>query len=76
MIYFVYHLSFIIKRLLIVKKYIILLEYIMMKFLSVFTLVCFILTNVFGGIFANTIVVPLPYNNNNELITKNDTLSQ
>ena len=48
-----------------------------MKFLSVFTLVCFILTNVLGGAFANTIVFPLPYKyNNNEIVTKYDSLSQ
>ena len=48
----------------------------MIRVLSVFTLVCFILTNVLGGVFANTLVIPLPYNNNNEVITKCDTLSQ
>lgn len=48
-----------------------------MKFLSVFTLVCFILTNVLGGAFANTMVFPLPYKyNNNEIVTKYDSLSQ
>ena len=49
--------------------------YIMIRVLSVFTLVCFLLTNVLGGVFANTIVFPLSYNNN-EIVTKYDTLSQ
>ena len=49
----------------------------MMKMLSVFTLVCFILTNVLGGAFANTMVFPLPYKyDNNEIVTKYDNLSQ
>ena len=48
-----------------------------MKMMSVFTLVCFILTNVLGGAFANTTVFPLPYKyDNNEIITKYDSLSQ
>ena len=48
----------------------------MIRFLSIFTLVCFILTNVLGDVFANTMVIPLPYSNNNGVITKYDTLSQ
>lgn len=48
----------------------------MIRFLPIFTLVCFILTNVLGGVFANTMVIPLPYSNNNGVITKYDTLSQ
>ena len=47
----------------------------MIRVLSVFTLVCFLLTNVLGDVFANTIVFPLSYNNN-EIVTKYDTLSQ
>ena len=48
----------------------------MIRVLSVFTLVCFLLTNVLGGVFANTPVFPLPYNNKNEVITKYDMLFQ
>ncbi len=49
----------------------------MIRVLSVFTLVCFLLTNVLGGAFANTGVFPLPYKyNNNEIVTKYDTLSE
>ncbi|WP_372520683.1 hypothetical protein [Candidatus Ruminimicrobiellum ovillum] len=49
----------------------------MIRVLSVFTLVCFLLTNVLGGAFANTAVFPLPYKyDNNEIITKCDTLSE
>ena len=49
----------------------------MIRVLSVFTLVCFLLTNVLGGAFANTAVFPLPYKyNNSEIVTKYDTLSE
>ena len=48
-----------------------------MRVLSVFTLVCFLLTNVLGGAFANTAVFPLPYKYiNNEVITKSEKLAQ
>lgn len=48
----------------------------MIRFLSIFTLVCFVLTNVVGGVYANTLVFPLSYNNTDKVITKYDILSQ
>lgn len=49
----------------------------MTKILSFFTLVCFLLTNVLGSAFANTAIFPVPYKyNNNEIVTKYDTLSE
>ena len=48
-----------------------------MRVLSVFTLVCFLLTNVLGGAFANTAVFPLPYKyTDNDVITKSESLAQ
>lgn len=49
----------------------------MIRVLSVFTLVCFLLTNVLGGAFANTAVFPLPYRySNDEIITEYDNFAQ
>lgn len=48
----------------------------MIRVLSVFTLVCFILTNVADNVFANIAVFPLPYKYNNEIVTKYAALAE